>query len=98
MDDRPDDTLRTAGLQDVVRHLAAATGDTSAVAPTVAACDTHGPDARIDRIYVSKQLLPAFREVEVVDMKGLSDHHTFVVRLERDTLTDFLNHPLSRAA
>lgn len=98
MDDRPDGTLRAAGLQDVARHLVATTGGTSAVAPTVDACDTHGPDARIDRIYASKQLLPAVREVEVVDMKGLSDHHTVVVRLDRDTLTEILNHPLTRAA
>jgi endonuclease/exonuclease/phosphatase family metal-dependent hydrolase len=97
MDDRPDDTLRTAGLQDVARHLAA-TGDTRAVAATVDACHMYGPDARIDRIYASRQLLPAVREVEVVDMKGLSDHHTVVVRLDRDTLTDILNHPLTRAA
>ncbi|MFE0369411.1 hypothetical protein [Streptomyces tendae] len=43
-------------------------------------------------------LLPAVREVEVVDMTGLSDHHTVVVRLDRDTLTDILNRPLTRAA
>ncbi|MGC0379920.1 endonuclease/exonuclease/phosphatase family protein [Streptomyces sp. SAI-129] len=98
MDDRPDDTLRIAGIQDVARHLVAATGDTSAVAATVDACATHGPDARIDRIYASKQLLPAVREVEVVDMKGLSDHHTVVVRLDREALTEILNHPLTRAA
>ncbi len=98
MDDRPDDTLRTAGLQDVARHLVETTGDTSAVAPTVDACDTHGPDSRIDRIYASKELLPAVRAVEVIDMKGLSDHHTVMVRLDRNTLTDILNHPLTRAA
>jgi hypothetical protein len=53
---------------------------------------------RIDRIYANQQLLPAIREVEVVDMKGLSDHHTVVVRLDRDTLTEILNHTLARAA
>jgi hypothetical protein len=37
------------------------------------------------------------REVEVVDMAGLSDHHTVVVRLDRATLTDIRNHPLTRA-
>ncbi|WNI20072.1 endonuclease/exonuclease/phosphatase family protein [Actinacidiphila sp. ITFR-21] len=98
MDDRPDDTLRTAGLQDVARHLATTAGNTAAVAPTVDAYDTHGPDSRIDRIYASKELLPAVRAVEVIDMKGLSDHHTVMVRLDRDTLTDILNHPLTRAA
>lgn len=98
MDDRPDDTLRTAGLQDVARHLVETMDNPSAVAPTVDACDTHGPSARIDRIYASKQLLPAVREVEVVDMTGLSDHHTVVVRLDRNTLADILNHPLTRAS
>lgn len=98
MDDRPDDTLRTAGLQDVARHLATTAGNTAAVAPTVDAYETHGPDSRIDRIYASKELLPAVRAVEVIDMKGLSDHHTVVVRLDRDTLTDILNNPITRAA
>lgn len=98
MDDRPDDTLRTAGLQDVARHLATIGGNIAAVAPTVDAYDTHGPESRIDRIYASKQLLAAVREVEVINMKGLSDHHTVVVRLDRDTLTDILNNPLTRAA
>jgi hypothetical protein len=98
MDDRPDDTLRTAGLQDVARHLATTAGHTAALAPTVDAYDTHGPDSRIDRIYASKQLLPAVREVEVINMKGLSDHHTVVVRLDRDTLTDILNNPITRTA
>ncbi|MFI2791087.1 endonuclease/exonuclease/phosphatase family protein, partial [Kitasatospora sp. NPDC018614] len=68
MDDRPDDTLRTAGLHDVARHLATTMGAIAAVAPTVDACDTHGPDARIDRVYASPELLPAVREVQVVDM------------------------------
>jgi hypothetical protein len=98
MDDRPDDTLRTASLQDVARHLATTAGNTAAVAPTVDACDTHGPDSRIDRIYASKELLPAVRAVEVIDMKGLSDHHAVVVRLDRDTLTTILNNPITRAA
>ena len=30
-------------------------------------------------------------EVEVIDMKGLSDHHTVVVRLDRDTLVGAWN-------
>jgi endonuclease/exonuclease/phosphatase family metal-dependent hydrolase len=98
MDDRPDATLREAGLQDVARHLAAAMGNATAAAHTVDACATHGPDARIDRIYASRELLPAVREVEVVDMQGLSDHHTVVLRLDRDTLTDALDHPVTRAA
>ncbi|MFJ5817222.1 endonuclease/exonuclease/phosphatase family protein [Streptomyces sp. NPDC093108] len=97
MDDRADDTLRTAGLQDVARHLATTTGNIAAVAATVDACFTHGPGSRIDRIYASRQLLPAVRDLEVIGMKGLSDHHTVVVRLDRDTLTDILNNPIGRA-
>jgi hypothetical protein len=38
------------------------------------------------------------REVEVINMKGLSDHHTVVVRLDRDTLTGILNTPITRTA
>ncbi|MGW3974638.1 hypothetical protein ACWEFD_35835 [Streptomyces ardesiacus] len=36
--------------------------------------------------------------VRAVNMKGLSDDHTVVVRLDRDTLIEILNHPLTRAA
>lgn len=98
MDDRPDETLRLGGLQDVARHLAVTAGDTAAVARTVDASPTHGPDARIDRIYASKELLPAVRKVEVIDMKGLSDHHTVVLSLDLDVLTDILGNPIRRAA
>ncbi|WP_369226562.1 hypothetical protein AB5J52_38280 [Streptomyces sp. R39] len=35
---------------------------------------------------------------KVIDMKDLSDHHTVLVRLDRDTLTDVLNNPITRAA
>ncbi|MBV9024868.1 MAG: hypothetical protein JO362_14020, partial [Streptomycetaceae bacterium] len=41
MDDRPDETLRTAGLEDVARHLALSQGIGSALAPTVDAGQLH---------------------------------------------------------
>ncbi|MEV4997043.1 endonuclease/exonuclease/phosphatase family protein [Streptomyces niveus] len=93
MDTRPDEILRTAGLEDVARHLAQTKNDKTAVAPTVDACDTHGPDARIDRIYASTLLLAAVTQANVIDMTGLSDHHTLRVRLDSTTLTDLLNQP-----
>jgi NTP pyrophosphatase (non-canonical NTP hydrolase) len=82
MDTRPDETLRAAGLEDVARYLVAEKGITSALTRTVDACATYGPDARIDRICASEQLLPAVVGVDVVDMKGLSDHHTVLLRLD----------------
>ncbi|MFF4767392.1 endonuclease/exonuclease/phosphatase family protein [Streptomyces sp. NPDC001255] len=98
MDDRPDATLRTAGLHDVARHLATTRGDTAALAPTMDACSTHGPDARVDRLYASPELLPALRTVEVIDMHDLSDHHTVVATFDQKTLTHILNNPLTRTA
>ncbi|MEU3171804.1 hypothetical protein [Streptomyces sp. NPDC007000] len=41
---------------------------------------------------------PHNRTVAVVDMKGLSDHHTVLLRMGRNSLTDILNHPLTRTA
>ncbi|MFI9588184.1 hypothetical protein ACIHCQ_41850 [Streptomyces sp. NPDC052236] len=98
MDTRPDNVLRTAGLEDVARYLAVRKGIGSAVTSTVDAYKTHGPQARIDRIYASEQLLPAVVDVEVVDMKGLSDHDTVLLRLDRDVLADILNNPITQEA
>lgn len=90
MDSEPDRILLTAGLEDVARHAALQPGGPglAAVAPTVDACDTHGPAHRVDRIYTTSWLLPAVVEVEVVDMTGLSDHHTVVVTYDLDTVID----------
>ncbi|MGW6462036.1 hypothetical protein ACWF94_39940, partial [Streptomyces sp. NPDC055078] len=84
-------TLRTAGLEDVARHRATA-GDPAAVAPTVDACDTHGPDARIDRIYATTELLPAVTDVDVIPIPpDVSDHHVVRLVLDGDILADILN-------
>lgn len=90
MDVRPDEILRTAGLADLARYAAVTHDAPQAVAPTVDACDTHGPDSRIDAIYGSQILTPAVTHVEVVNMKGLSDHHTVLVRLDLDVFADTL--------
>jgi len=92
MDDRPDDVLRTAGLEDVARYWATAPqGSVTAVARTVNACDTYGPDSRIDRVYATPQLLPALRDVDVIEVdEDMSDHHIVRVRFDTDALADIL--------
>ncbi|ARQ67743.1 hypothetical protein [Streptomyces marincola] len=86
MDTRPDEILHTAGLFDLAHHI----GTSQALAPTVEASPTHGPATRIDALYTSHFLTPAVLDVEVIDMKGLSDHHTVLARLDRTLLIDIL--------
>lgn len=98
MDDRPDDALRTAGLEDVARYRAQK-GETAAVARTVNASPTHGPDARIDRVYATPRLLPAVTRVDVIEVPlDISDHHIVRVQLDADVLADILNQPYEAAA
>ncbi|MEY9958849.1 endonuclease/exonuclease/phosphatase family protein [Streptacidiphilus sp. MAP5-52] len=102
-DVRPDETLRGTGLQDVARHFALhpATDPAAAraaTAPTVDASRTHAGASRIDRIYASGELLAAVHSVEVIDMRGLSDHHTVLLRLDADVLADVLNEPVTRSS
>ncbi|WP_167347398.1 hypothetical protein [Streptomyces aureus] len=42
----------------------------------------------MDRACTTNWLLPAVVHVEVVDMTGLSDHHTVVVTYDLDTVVD----------
>ncbi|MEV0278581.1 endonuclease/exonuclease/phosphatase family protein [Streptomyces sp. NPDC050610] len=93
MHTRPDEVLRTAGMEDVARHWATTPGGhLSALARTVDGCDAHGPDARIDRMYASGGLLPAVRGVDVVEVPhDLSDHHLVRLTLDPDTLSGILN-------
>ncbi|ANW19642.1 hypothetical protein [Streptomyces clavuligerus] len=93
MDTRPDEVLYTAGLHDVAQHHADRPGgSTDAVAPTVDACETHGPDARVDRVYVTAELLPAVTDVDVIPVPLLmSDHHVVRLTLDGDRLADILN-------
>ncbi|MFE7130964.1 endonuclease/exonuclease/phosphatase family protein [Streptomyces sp. NPDC057638] len=92
MDTRPDEILRTAGLSDVAVHRADRPGGSvAALAPTVDACDTHGPDARIDRMYVTDELLPAITDVDVIRVRPeLSDHHIVRLTLDGDRLAALL--------
>ncbi|MFE7338119.1 endonuclease/exonuclease/phosphatase family protein [Streptomyces griseus] len=80
-DTEPDHTLRTAGLEDVARHWSSAgNGNPEALAPTVSATPTQGPDSRVDRVYFTSELLPAVTGVEVFKVPlRVSDHHVFVV-------------------
>ncbi|WP_079252037.1 endonuclease/exonuclease/phosphatase family protein [Streptomyces sp. MP131-18] len=90
----PDNNLREAGLEDAARHLATVpdreTDRARILAPTVDAYPTHGPATRIDRIYLSRKLLPAVADVEVINMREYSDHHTVVVSLDRAVLISIL--------
>jgi endonuclease/exonuclease/phosphatase family metal-dependent hydrolase len=91
-DTEPDKTLRDAELFDLARYWAEKSGDTSAVARTVNASDTHGGDSRIDRVYGSTHFLPAVIGVDVIEVDpDLSDHHIVRVKLDRDVLVDILN-------
>ncbi|MGK4906506.1 endonuclease/exonuclease/phosphatase family protein [Streptomyces albus] len=99
MDDRPDEALRTAGLQDVARYRAGEKGETAAVARTVTASPTHGTDSRIDRVYATPQLLPAVTGVDVVEVPlDMSDHHVVRVQLDAEVLADILNEPSTMSA
>ncbi|MGA5454121.1 endonuclease/exonuclease/phosphatase family protein [Streptomyces umbrinus] len=92
MDTRPDEALRTAGLEDVARHWSARTGDKTAVSRTVNTCETHGPDSRIDRLYATTDLLDAVTGVDVIEVpQEVSDHHIVRVTLDGDLLSDALN-------
>ncbi|MER7049541.1 endonuclease/exonuclease/phosphatase family protein [Streptomyces jumonjinensis] len=93
MDTRPDEVLYTAGLHDVAQHHADRPGGSAdAIAPTVDACETHGPEARIDRVYVTAELLPAVTDVDVIPVPlVMSDHHVLRLTLDGDLLADILN-------
>lgn len=93
MDQVPHAVLHTAGVVDIAAHLAQTTGDTGAVAPTVLAYPTHGPDARVDWLVASRHLLPAFRHVEVIDAQDLSDHNIVLGRVSRSRLAALLSAP-----
>ncbi|MCA1269603.1 endonuclease/exonuclease/phosphatase family protein [Streptomyces sp. 7G] len=91
-DTEPDHTIREAGLEDIARYWAEK-GNPSALARTVNGTATHGPDTRIDRIYVTTSLLPAVIGVEVHEVPlGVSDHHVVVWRVNRSALADLLTN------
>jgi exonuclease III len=92
IDTRPDEALRTAGLEDVARHWATRQGDKAAVSRTVNSCKTHRPDSRIDRIYTTPDLLAAVTDVDVIEVpEDVSDHHIVRVTLDGTWLADILN-------
>ncbi|MEU7640929.1 endonuclease/exonuclease/phosphatase family protein [Streptomyces sp. NPDC039016] len=93
MDTRPDEALRVAGLEDVARYWSTASIDGKpALSRTVNACDTHGPDSRIDRIYATTDLLGAVTGVDVIEVPTtMSDHHIVRMRLDAKRLTNILD-------
>ncbi|MDX3376492.1 endonuclease/exonuclease/phosphatase family protein [Streptomyces sp. ME02-6991-2A] len=90
-DTEPDNTLRTAGLEDVARYWAEK-GNPAALARTVDATETHSPDSRIDRVYFTTGLLPAVTGVEVHEVPlGVSDHHIPVATVDSSVFADVLS-------
>lgn len=99
MDTRPDAALREAGLVDIARYWATENDDPKAVARTVNAYPSHGPDSRIDRVYSTGQLLPAVVGVDVIEVdEKMSDHHIVRVKLDADMLAEILNEQAELAA
>ncbi|MFF3750511.1 endonuclease/exonuclease/phosphatase family protein [Streptomyces sp. NPDC002018] len=94
MDTRPDEALRTAGLEDIARHWAtnAKDGERTAMSRTVNASATHGPDSRIDRLYATADLLGAVTDIDIIEVpETMSDHHIVRLTLDTDRLSDILN-------
>ncbi|MDV9168610.1 hypothetical protein R6V09_00435 [Streptomyces sp. W16] len=100
MDTRPDEAMRTAGLEDLARYWATAMqGDKRAVSRTVNACATHGPDSRVDRVYGTTDLLPTVTGVDVIEVsEDDSDHHIVRVTLDGDGVSDLLNQQVTEVA
>ncbi|MEE1798123.1 hypothetical protein PUR57_05425 [Streptomyces sp. JV176] len=90
------DVFTAAGLVDVAQHIAATQQRTDAnnpLAPTMRACATHGPDARVDWLLSSRHLTDApgvWVDVEVLDTQDISDHNALLARLSLPALTALL--------
>ncbi|MFE4665208.1 endonuclease/exonuclease/phosphatase family protein [Streptomyces sp. NPDC056716] len=81
-----DKKLRGCGLVDPARHAAHVLGQRSALSATAGwapGAKGQGGPSRIDRWYISQQLVPAVREVNVLDMSGISDHNAVELVLDR---------------
>jgi hypothetical protein len=89
-DTYPDEELRAAGAIDAASYVALNYGQVSALEPTVVGKPTQGDPTAVDGLWVSKLLLPALVDVDVIDMTGLSDHHAVRVRFNRSLLVDLL--------
>ncbi|WP_020556965.1 hypothetical protein [Embleya scabrispora] len=89
-DTHTDREMRAVGAEDAARHIARTHGRMAALAPTVIDKPSQGPAAAVDGFWMSRILLPALAEVDVIDMGGLSDHHAVRARLHRGTLADIL--------
>jgi hypothetical protein len=98
MDQVPHQTLHTAGVRDVAAHLAQTPDRTTPLDPTMLACPTHGPDARVDWLVASRHLLPVFHDVQVIDAQDFSDHNIVIARASRSQLAAMLSDPADAAA
>ncbi|MFE4667177.1 endonuclease/exonuclease/phosphatase family protein [Streptomyces sp. NPDC056716] len=80
-----DKKLRGCGLVDPARHAAHTLGQRSALRATAGhapGTEGQGGPSRIDRWYLSRHLVQAVLEVNVLDTSGISDHHAVEVVLD----------------
>ena len=97
----PDRILRDAGLCDVGAYAAERAAvepelwSPDPLRPTVWDDPSQGPGQRVDRAYISPELLPAVRDFRVEEpvVRGdrLSDHKVVVIDLHRPTLLEILD-------
>ncbi|MFJ8043809.1 hypothetical protein ACIRBX_25235 [Kitasatospora sp. NPDC096147] len=88
----PDKILRRAGLVDLAHYAAEHLAQPEALAPTGSMRrPEQGGGQRIDRAYLSAQLVPALRSFEVHTNLDLSDHSLLIMRFDRRELTELLN-------
>ncbi|MFF3556238.1 hypothetical protein ACFYXL_22865 [Streptomyces tsukubensis] len=88
-DTASDRILRTAGIEDIARHLALGTGRTDVLAPADGYPDQAGP-CRVDRAYGTPGLLSAVEDFHVVETTGLSDHPLLLISLSHQRLAEVL--------
>ncbi|MFI9788641.1 hypothetical protein ACIHEI_34800 [Kitasatospora sp. NPDC051984] len=88
-DTTPHDILTAAGLHDAAEYAATHLGQANATAPTAsmyaATNARQGPPQRIDCIKMSRALLPAIVQVEVIALEG-TDHALVVADVDPDGL------------
>ncbi|WP_406436002.1 endonuclease/exonuclease/phosphatase family protein [Streptomyces sp. NBC_00631] len=86
-----DDLMLDCNMHDPARFAARRLGQSGALAPTAGfAAVGQGGESRIDRGYMDPWTVQAVLGVSVLDMTGLSDHHTLVVDLSYRGLVEAL--------
>jgi len=91
VDQDPHEILHEAGVRDIAAYLAQVPGGADRLDPTMLASETHGPDARVDWLMASHQLLPVFTQVAVIDARDISDHNLVIANASASGLAQLLS-------